>query len=271
MNAGEARGRRYADHRRHQDQRRRGRQRGVFERVERVLRDQRAAVRVADEHQRAIGADDLPDVARPHAHGGDPVFPGWGHQPTGHGPVALHAQRERVVATGVQPGGQGAHAVRRIREAVNQQCAAAQVGGLEDLRPVPIDTQLVRVAAAAGYVAVRHRRIGGRRDHGVDALAGLEEHGIFAPEIVLDRERVGDLGGARFEARHEHVPGLEVRQAVNRTTSPADRQQGRGERHGQEAAEQPGFHATPSPRARPRSRTRDDRFGNSRLFSSLLT
>ena len=131
-------GRRDADHRRDQHQLRCLRQRRVAQRIERVLRHQRAAVRVAHEDERLAGAGNAADVPDPHPDGGSPVFPTRVDQPAGNRAVALHPQRHGVVAGRVEPFGHGPHAVRRIGQAMNQQRATRGLGHGEDLRAVPV-------------------------------------------------------------------------------------------------------------------------------------
>jgi hypothetical protein len=65
--------------------------------VQRILQHERAAVRVADEHQRLAGTDPFAHVADAETDGGEPVLPDSGGEPGRHGAVPGHPQRKTVI------------------------------------------------------------------------------------------------------------------------------------------------------------------------------
>ena len=68
-----------------------------FDRVERILQHQRAAVRIPDQHERLVRADPRAEVACGDAHRGQPVLPRHVGQAGRHGAVSGHAERHDVV------------------------------------------------------------------------------------------------------------------------------------------------------------------------------
>ena len=94
----EARERRDAQHRRQQQQAVRPRQVVVLERCERIVHDQRAAIRVADEQERLRRANARAEVTDAQAYCSGPVFPVGGDETGGNRAVSRHAEPERVVA-----------------------------------------------------------------------------------------------------------------------------------------------------------------------------
>ena len=105
----------------------------MFELVERVLQHQRAAVRIADEHERLVWADALPHVAHADADGSEPIFPNDSREAGRHRAVPRHPQRQTVVAACFQRFPKCAHAVGRIGETVDQESAAADFAGWHNL------------------------------------------------------------------------------------------------------------------------------------------
>ena len=134
----------------------------------------------------------------------------------------------------VQPLGHRAHAVGRVGEAVEQQRAATHLRRRQDLRAVEVGGEPRGSAAAGRHVAIGHQRIGAVGHHRIDPLPGLGEHRVFAPQVVVEREALADVSGARLEGGHQVMPGLQVRQAAHRRHGATERErpdQGRQRAH----------------------------------------
>ena len=149
----------------------------------------------------------------------------------GDGAVTLHAQRERDEAGGLQPLGHRAHAVGRVGKAVEQQRTAAYLRRNHDLRAVEVGGEPRGRAAAGRHVAIRHQGIGAFGDSRIHLCPGLGEHHLFAPQVVVQREDRADVNGARLEAGHQVMPGLQIRQAAHRRHGAPDGERRHQSRH----------------------------------------
>ena len=228
------------DHRRDQHEARRPRGVAALDLVQRILQHQRAAVRVADEHERLVGADPLPHVANTDTNGGEPVFPDGGDEAGRHGAVPRHPQRQTVVAARLQRLPDRAHAVGRVGEAVNQKGAADDLAGGHDLvGAVAVRTEARGMRSAAAVVAVgrRRRRPGGRA---LDPIAHVPKDGVFPPQ-VLGEGGCLEIRRCRIR-RHVAVPRFQIRQAPPRVHGAADDHGGEDQHRGPDGPDEPAFH-----------------------------
>ena len=207
--------------------------------VQRILQQEGAAVRVADEHQRLVGTDPLPHVADAETHGREPVFPDGGGEAGRHGAVPRHPQRQTVVAARLQRLPDRAHAVRRVGETVNQESATGHLaGGHELICAVTVPTEARGIRSAAAVVAVgRRRRRSGRR--AFDPIAHVPKDGVFPPQVIREG---GPLEIRRCRIwRHVAVPRFQIRQTPPRVHGAADDHGAEDQHGGPHGPDEPAF------------------------------
>ena len=165
-------------------------QRRVLERVERVARHQCAAVRIADERRAACPRRCVPRTCRtPRRTAAFQSSAPLVTRPAGTVPCPGIRSDERSSSLRAQHSGDRPHRVRRIRESVNQQRAAAHGGRFDLERAVVVALQSRRARSAAADVSV-HLERAGRSDNILDAGAHLVEHSVLSRQIVGEREAI---------------------------------------------------------------------------------
>jgi hypothetical protein len=223
--AGQPGGRRDADHGREQDDAGRRRERGAFRDVERVLDDERSAVGVADEIERFALTDPAPNVSGADACGGAPVFPLDLRQRSRDGSMARHPERQRINAAVAEDFREPPHAVRSVRQPMDQERAAANLGRRELVRAVPVAREAARARETPGEVSVGEGPVLGRQAL-LDLFVNLPEDLILAVQVVLQSERLPHFRGVQLRRGDEPVPGLQVGRPTRFPESQAhDRQQ----------------------------------------------
>jgi hypothetical protein len=125
----EPRERLHADHRRQQHETGSLRISRSLEHIERVLQDQRAAVRIADEHHGLVVADGRAQVTNAESDRCGPVLPRDVGQGRRHRAMAGDPQRDHFVAAPAKVFANRTHAVWRIGQPVDEQRAANWFGG----------------------------------------------------------------------------------------------------------------------------------------------
>ena len=181
----------------------------VAEHRECVIHGQGAPAGVAAELDRSA-ARALGHVARRNAHRRGPVLPGDRDQPGRGGPVARQPQGQHVVAQGAIELAQGAHAVGRVREAVEEQRAAARRAvGLELEGAVEVRCARRRIARPAGHEAVEGRERRLRLDRGgAPGGEGVEELVLQTP-VGREVEVPARVAGRELALGRVAMPGLE--------------------------------------------------------------
>ena len=135
-----------------------------------------------------------------------------------------HARRERDVAELAQRLGDRPDAVRRVREAVQEERAAPDGVGDELERPVAVrgaEARRIERPAREVPVAGGPVRVG---DGGQHLLLQRREDGVLALEVVGQCRRFGKLAGLDV-AEVRAVPGLEIGQAPRLEPAPEEKGQ----------------------------------------------